>query len=96
MRTRIRRASHDPWRREVGCLFGDALNGGLISASNPYDPTGTYSCLASMQRKIDGIPFEPTSGWDFNLNGNLAETLIEPTLMGAYEGAAIRSSTTST
>lgn len=79
----------DPWRREVGCLFGDALNGGLISASNPYDPTGAYSCLASMQRKIDGIPFEPTSGWDFNLNGNLAETLIEPTLMGAYEGAAI-------
>ncbi|MEX3953709.1 Ig-like domain-containing protein [Paraburkholderia sp. EG287B] len=79
----------DPWRRQVGCLFGDALNGGLISASNPYDPTGAYSCLASMQRKIDGIPFEPTSGWDFNLNGNLAETLIEPTLMGAYEGAAI-------
>ncbi|MGF6758170.1 choice-of-anchor Q domain-containing protein [Paraburkholderia sp. GAS42] len=79
----------DPWRRQVGCLFGDALNGGLISASNQYDPTGTYSCLATMQRKVDGIPFEPISGWDFNLNGNLAELLIEPTLMGAYEGAAI-------
>jgi Bacterial cadherin-like domain/IPT/TIG domain len=79
----------DPWRREVGCLFGDALNGGLISASNPYDPSGTYSCSAAMQRKVDGIPFEPVSGWDFNLNGNIAELLIEPTLMGAYEGAAI-------
>jgi hypothetical protein len=79
----------DPWRREVNCLFGDALNGGLISASNPYDPSGTYSCPASMQRKVDTIPLEPASGWDFNLNGNLAELLIEPTLMGAYEGAAI-------
>ncbi|WP_197422927.1 Ig-like domain-containing protein [Burkholderia sp. ABCPW 14] len=79
----------DPWRRQVGCLFGDALNGGLISASNPYDPTGTYSCPVAMQRKVDGIPFEPTSGWDANLNGNLAEMLMEPTLMGAYEGAAI-------
>ncbi|WP_341316742.1 choice-of-anchor Q domain-containing protein [Paraburkholderia sp. IMGN_8] len=79
----------DPWRRQVGCLFGDALNGGLISASNPYDPTGTYSCSTAMQRQVDGIPFEPISGWDFNLNGNLAELLIEPTLMGAYEGAAI-------
>ncbi|CAB3732704.1 hypothetical protein LMG24238_05873 [Paraburkholderia sediminicola] len=79
----------DPWRRQVGCLFGDALNGGLISSSNPYDPTGTYSCPTAMQRKVDAIPFEPASGWDFNLNGNLAELLIEPTLMGAYEGAAI-------
>ncbi|WP_165614436.1 choice-of-anchor Q domain-containing protein [Paraburkholderia ginsengiterrae] len=79
----------DPWRRQVGCLFGDALNGGLLSASNQYDPTGTYSCPSTMQRKVDAIPFEPASGWDFNLNGNLAELLIEPTLMGAYEGAAI-------
>ena len=79
----------DPWRRQVGCLFGDALNGGLISSSNPYDPTGTYSCSTAMQRKVDAIPLEPASGWDFNLNGNLAELLIEPTLMGAYEGAAI-------
>ncbi|RDK02899.1 choice-of-anchor Q domain-containing protein [Paraburkholderia lacunae] len=79
----------DAWRREVNCLFGDALNGGLISASNPFDPNNPNACLASMQRKVDTIPFEPASGWDFNLNGNLSELLIEPTLMGAYEGAAI-------
>ncbi|NPT60323.1 hypothetical protein GNZ13_38650 [Paraburkholderia sp. 5N] len=79
----------DAWRREVNCLFGDALNGGLISASNPFDPNNPNACPASMQRKVDTIPFEPASGWDFNLNGNLAELLIEPTLMGAYEGAAI-------
>jgi hypothetical protein len=28
-------------------------------------------------------------GWDANLNGNIAELLQEPTLMGAYEGAGI-------
>src|SRR5438876_10138065 len=28
-------------------------------------------------------------GWDAGLNGNLAEQLQEPTLLGAYEGAGI-------
>jgi hypothetical protein len=79
----------DPWRRQVDCLFGVALNGGAITASNPYDPTGTYSCPAAMQRRVDLIPLEPAIGWDNSLNGNLGELLIEPTLMGAYEGAGI-------
>ncbi|MGF6299263.1 MULTISPECIES: Ig-like domain-containing protein [Paraburkholderia] len=79
----------DPWRRQVDCLFGVALNGGLISSGNPYDLTGKYSCSTAMQRKVDAIPLEPTIGWDNTLNGNLGELLIEPTLMGAYEGAAI-------
>lgn len=79
----------DPWRAQVSCLFGVSRNGGAISSSNPFDPTNTYSCPSTMQRKIDPIPFEPTVGWDNTLNGNLGELLIEPTLMGAYEGAAI-------
>jgi hypothetical protein len=79
----------DPWRRQVDCLFGVALNGGPITASNPYDPSGTYSCSAAMRRKVDLIPLEPAIGWDNSLNGNLGELLIEPTLMGAYEGAGI-------
>ncbi|KWB80279.1 hypothetical protein WL40_29360 [Burkholderia ubonensis] len=79
----------DAWRREVDCLFGVAMNGAMISASNPFDPTGTYTCPTAMQRKVDPIPFEPTVGWDANLNGNLGEMLLEPTLMGAYEGAGI-------
>ncbi|WP_233805051.1 choice-of-anchor Q domain-containing protein [Paraburkholderia sp. HP33-1] len=79
----------DPWRRQVDCLFGIALNGAAISASNPYDPTGTYSCTTAMQRKVDPIPLEPTFGWDNSLNGNLGELLQEPALMGAYEGAGI-------
>jgi len=79
----------DPWRRQLQCLFGVAVNGGPISSSNPYDATGTYSCSPAMQRQVDAIPFEPVISWDSNLNGNLGELLMEPTLMGAYEGAAI-------
>ena len=35
------------------------------------------------------MPLEATVGWDATLNGNLAEQLQEPTLLGAYEGAGI-------
>ena len=38
---------------------------------------------------MDRIPAEATVGWDTTLNGNLAEQLQEPSLMGAYEGAGI-------
>jgi hypothetical protein len=94
----------DPWRREVDCLFGLGLNGQKIGAPdpitgapNPYDITGTYSCNfgrfdpsgALVQAAVDPIELEPIIGWDANLNGNLAELLQEPTLLGAYEGAAI-------
>jgi len=66
--------------------------------THPYDPTGTYSCgfynavtsgQVTSQTVVDPIPLEPVVGWDASLNGNIAELLQEPTLMGAYEGAAI-------
>jgi hypothetical protein len=38
---------------------------------------------------VDRIPLEGILGWDATVNGNLAEQLQEPSLMGAYEGAAI-------
>src|SRR5215469_7374764 len=38
---------------------------------------------------VDRIPREGILGWDATLNGNLAEQLQEPSIMGAYEGAAI-------
>ncbi|KVO36319.1 Ig-like domain-containing protein [Burkholderia ubonensis] len=89
----------DPWRRLVDCLFGVSLDGGPITAydptkpigpaNNPYDPTNAYTCSTQMQGHADAIPFEPTVGWDANLNGNLGELLMEPSLMGAYEGAGI-------
>ena len=79
----------EPWRRQVNCLFGLALNGGTLSAQNPYDPSNTFTCTSAMQNQVDPIPLEAVIGWDATTNGNLAELLQEPTLMGAYEGAAI-------
>jgi len=82
----------EPWRRQVNCLFGLAINGGFISQGNPYDPSGQFSCsntAAPPFTSVDAIVGEPIVGWDATLNGNLAELLQEPTLMGAYEGAGI-------
>jgi hypothetical protein len=91
----------DNWRREVNCLFGLALDGTPISTTHPFDSTNTFTCGANMayfnayggsgdfNPQIDRLPLEATVGWDANLNGNLAELLQEPSLMGALEGAGI-------
>jgi hypothetical protein len=83
----------DSWRRKVDCLFDLSLNGGTINPSNPFDPTGDNSCSFISGGygipQVDPIPLEPIAGWDPALNGNIAELLQEPTIMGAYEGAAI-------
>jgi hypothetical protein len=79
----------DPWRRQVVCLFGLSLNGVPITSTNPYDSSNTFTCSANMKFSVDRLPLEATVGWDATLNGNLAEQLIEPTIMGAYEGAGI-------
>jgi hypothetical protein len=69
--------------------------------TNPYDPTGTYTCGSTNTAawtaftggpnnpQVDRLPLEATVGWDATLNGNIAEQFSEPSLMGAYEGAAI-------
>jgi hypothetical protein len=88
----------DVWRREVDCLFGLSLDGAPVSPTNLYDSTGAFSCPGTGWRnfvgtrnnpQVDRIPTEATVGWDATLNGNLAEMLQEPSLMGALEGAAI-------
>jgi hypothetical protein len=92
----------DDWRRRVNCLMGLAINGSPITTANPFDPTGTFACGTSngvawqffrpfdgRNPQVDRLPFEATVGWDANLNGNLAELLQEPSLMGALEGAGI-------
>ncbi len=104
----------DPWRREVNCLFGLALDGAPISSTHAYDPTGTFKCgsgvnganftgtattlnyfhpavlaAGSVNPPIDRLPLEAAGGGDATLNGNLAELLQEPTLMGSLEGAGI-------
>ena len=79
----------DPWRRQVVCLFGLGLDG----TAGSYDPScgsgWTNFNGTSNNPQVDRLPLEATVGWDVTLNGNLAEQLIEPTLMGAYEGAGI-------
>jgi hypothetical protein len=88
----------DVWRREVNCLFGLSLNGTPSSSTNPFDSTGQFSCPGNgwnyftptaNNPQVDRIPTEATVGWDATLNGNLAEMLQEPSLMGALEGAGI-------
>jgi len=91
----------DPWRRQAVCLFGLAIDGQPFTASggsNPYDSSGTYGCPGTgwvgyngspSNPQVDRLPREGILGWDATLNGNLAEQLQEPSLMGAYEGAGI-------
>ncbi len=81
----------DQWRRQVVCAFGLDLDGrpNLNNVQANFDPTGKYTCPNAMFLKADRIPFEAITGWDASGNGNLAQVLQEPTLMGAYEGAGI-------
>ncbi len=95
----------DPWRRHVNCLFGLSLQGAPSignygGTAAQYDPSGQYNCpevgwnyyttpAAVGYPQIDRLPLEATTGWDATVNGNLAEQLQEPSLMGAYEGAGI-------
>jgi hypothetical protein len=78
-----------PWRAQVDCLFGLNVTGYYLSATNPFDPTNTYTCPTNMQGMADPIPDENITNWDASLNGFVAEVLQEPTLMGALEGAAL-------
>jgi uncharacterized repeat protein (TIGR01451 family) len=79
----------DQWRRQIDCVFGLDLNGVPNPGDATFDPAGTYSCPSEMHERVDRIPFEAIVGWDAAGNGNLAQVLQEPTLMGAYEGAGI-------
>src|SRR2546428_2145250 len=82
------------WRQQVTCLFGLGLDG----SPTTWDPTCGAGWFAfnvnnntapNTNPQVDRLPLEATVGWDANLNGNLAELLQEPSLMGALEGAGI-------
>jgi hypothetical protein len=61
------------WQHFVGS--GETITNGAVTVpSNP---------------QVDRNPSEALLGWDATLNGNLAELLQEPSLLGAYEGAGI-------
>ena len=70
--------------------------GGGSEPLNLYDPTGATTCggwtgfnATPNNPQVDRLPLESLVGWDTTVNGNLAELLQEPSLMGAYEGAGI-------
>ena len=87
------------WRVQLNCLMGLTIDGRPRAANDNSCATGwnfasggpntgaTGRNFKSMI--VDRLPFEAALGWDASLNGNLAEQLIEPSLMGAYEGAGI-------
>jgi len=92
----------DVWRQRVNCLFGLNLNGTPNTGAgtpNQFDPTGSVSCPGTgwnyfvetlpTNAQVDPLPSEAVLGWDATLNGNLAQLLQEPSLMGALEGAGI-------
>jgi hypothetical protein len=83
----------DEWRRRVVCLFGLAPNGvhdgWSANCKNQFGDTWNSFGATANNPQVDRLPLEATVGWDATLNGNLAEQLQEPTLMGAYEGAGI-------
>src|ERR1700758_4834542 len=80
----------DTWRIAVNCLFGLGLDG----SPNTWVPgcagANWFGFNATANNpQVDRLPLEATVGWDASLNGNLAELLQEPSLMGALEGAGI-------
>ena len=84
----------DPWRRQINCLFGLSLVGRPLITDGTFAGDSTIGRASTPARRacssaVDRIPFEGIVGWDATGNGNLAQLLQEPTLMGAYEGAGI-------
>jgi Abnormal spindle-like microcephaly-assoc'd, ASPM-SPD-2-Hydin len=79
----------DDWRKRVVCLFGLGVDGVHNSWSSACGSGWTGWNATASNPQVDRLPLEATVGWTATLNGNLAEQLQEPTLMGAYEGAGI-------
>ena len=80
----------DTWRAQVNCLFGLGLNGSPTTWTPGCAGAGWFGFNATASNpQVDRLPLEATVGWDASLNGNLAELLQEPSLMGALEGAGI-------
>jgi hypothetical protein len=91
----------DPWRQKVNCLFGLNLQGTPLNGNlGSFDPSGATSCPWNTDTvnyfsytvnnpQVDPLPLEAIVGWNASQNGNLAQLLQEPSLMGALEGAGI-------
>jgi hypothetical protein len=73
---------------QVSCPTATASATGL-AGTGPNGNPWWYFNPTLHNPQVDRIPSEGTVGWDATLNGNLAEMLQEPGLMGALEGAGI-------
>jgi hypothetical protein len=67
----------------AGSVFGPTLNYFTGNKTIPQTTDG------SVNSQVDRLAMEAVIGWDASQNGNLAELLQEPSLMGALEGAGI-------
>jgi len=80
------------WRARVDCLIGLGPNGwpngGDAGCASGWGTTFGFVPTKN-NPQVDRLPLEATVGWTASLNGNLAELLQEPSLMGALEGAGI-------
>jgi hypothetical protein len=77
------------WRTRIDCLVGLGTDGSPTDW-NPSCASGwTHFKASANNPQVDRLPLEAAVGWQATLNGNLAELLQEPSLMGALEGAAI-------
>jgi Bacterial Ig domain len=83
-------STYDP----TGTYTCPTVNGGIGTNGNVWNGwsgntliTGTTD--GSTDPQVDRLPMEAVIGWDASQNGNLAELLQEPSLMGALEGAGI-------
>ena len=77
------------WRLRMVCLFGLAPSGVPDGYDSGCGSGWAFFSPTKSNPQVDRLPLEATVGWDARLNGNLAEQLQEPTLLGAYEGAGI-------
>jgi len=77
------------WRLRMVCLFGLAPTGVPDGYNSDCGAGWSFFTPTRSNPQVDRLPLEATVGWDAGLNGNLAEQLQEPTLLGAYEGAGI-------
>jgi hypothetical protein len=77
------------WRTRIDCLFGLGTDGSPNDWSPSCGAGWNFFTPDTTNPQVDRLPLEATVGWQATLNGNLAELLQEPTLMGALEGAGI-------
>ena len=77
------------WRTRIDCLMGLGVDGVPTSWRASCGAGWSDFTAKPNVPQDDRLPLEAAVGWTASLNGNLAELLQEPSLMGALEGAGI-------